>query len=405
MAAFSRITNPPNLFTYLANCTGAEMVQIMQGMQDPKAKAVLTAALLCAPSPASGRATLPEKVKKALNAFVGFRCYYLNIPPFKDFPMKKLSQPLGTLWDSDPNKSKWSLMTKAWSIMRDQLGKDKVPLEGFFRYACPYLNVPPPSEYLQQLGWVLFVDQHGALVVEQGPSFTTQLARFGFMDEAHSVEDIIRHVQACGFATKFVLNSNSTSATFLGHSNNLKSRTTIKKQTALSVQAAKKRVAERDNRQMKRQLALQAGFAVRLHDPLENLSVTGGMSGTSNNGEDHQTKQQLTNQTPSTELNFSIGTDVYQFIQHSPSGTDDQYISADPTLYDEMHALAAKYISESNESIGYTMEQPSDMAQGSLAGLSNDVPFFSLPPQEIQDSLTAFREGANFDSTLPDMDD
>jgi hypothetical protein len=78
MAAMSslRLDGGTDFFTYLTTRTGAEMVQLVQGMEDPKAQAALTAALLFAPSPVSGRATLPAKAKKALNAFVGFRCMF-----------------------------------------------------------------------------------------------------------------------------------------------------------------------------------------------------------------------------------------------------------------------------------------------------------------------------------------
>ncbi|CAN9280096.1 unnamed protein product [Alternaria alternata] len=78
------------------------------------------------------RFVAPEKAKKALNAFVGFRCYYISIPHFKSWPMKKLSNLIGLLWETDPNKSLWSLMTKAWSAIRDQIGKDRAPLDQFF---------------------------------------------------------------------------------------------------------------------------------------------------------------------------------------------------------------------------------------------------------------------------------
>lgn len=54
------------------------MVYLLQNMQDPKARAVLTNTLLLAPPPVvstrATSATVSEKTKKALNAFVGFRC-------------------------------------------------------------------------------------------------------------------------------------------------------------------------------------------------------------------------------------------------------------------------------------------------------------------------------------------
>lgn len=78
----ARVPTSPEILNFLANRTGGEMVQLLQSMRDPSAQAALTAALLFSPAPSTSRATAPEKVsvknaeksKKALNAFVGFRC-------------------------------------------------------------------------------------------------------------------------------------------------------------------------------------------------------------------------------------------------------------------------------------------------------------------------------------------
>ncbi|KAL1613061.1 hypothetical protein SLS60_001293 [Paraconiothyrium brasiliense] len=412
MTPFSRVQvegvtrnhSPPDLINYLTTRTGAEIVQIMQGMQDPKAQAALTAALLYAPSPVSGRATVPEKAKKALNAFVGFRCYYINIPPFKEVPMKKLSQPMGTLWDSDPNKSKWSLMTKAWSIMRDQMGKDNVPLDVFFGHACPYLNIPPPHVYLQQLGWDLDIDQHGTPTLKQGQPFTTQPLASGFADEAHSVEDIIRYCQSMGYAQDFVLGSNPTSATFLGHSNALKSRTVImKKQTASSAQAAKRRVAERNERQAKRQVAHQTGMAAGLQILDVNAPVTEGMHGTANDGENNACAQQLAFPTITKEFNFAAGIEMFQFTWQSSQETDKQQPSADEQIYENIRNFAEKVTSMS-ESNTNSMQRPGGMEPGP-SGSNDGGNFFDLPSEEIEEALTAFREGADTDTTLPSFND
>ena len=59
---------------FLASRTGAQMVQLMRCIKEPAAQAAFTAKLLLAPPAVSGRSTAPEKARKALNAFVGFRC-------------------------------------------------------------------------------------------------------------------------------------------------------------------------------------------------------------------------------------------------------------------------------------------------------------------------------------------
>jgi hypothetical protein len=51
-----------------------QMSKLVQGIQAPASQATFTAALLVLPSTTSGHSSTPEKAKKALNAFVGFRC-------------------------------------------------------------------------------------------------------------------------------------------------------------------------------------------------------------------------------------------------------------------------------------------------------------------------------------------
>jgi hypothetical protein len=50
-----------------------QMMKLVQGIQGPVSQAVFTASMLLLPPATSGRSTTPEKAKKALNAFVGFR--------------------------------------------------------------------------------------------------------------------------------------------------------------------------------------------------------------------------------------------------------------------------------------------------------------------------------------------
>ena len=73
-----RSPTSPEISTFLSTRSGCEMVQLLQSMQDPTAQAALTTALLFGPPVESSRATekTSEKAKKALNAFVGFRCRF-----------------------------------------------------------------------------------------------------------------------------------------------------------------------------------------------------------------------------------------------------------------------------------------------------------------------------------------
>ncbi|KAH9866459.1 hypothetical protein IAQ61_008464 [Plenodomus lingam] len=205
---------------YLTTRTGAQMAHLMRSIREPAAQAALTAALLAAPRivPAvAGRSTVPEKNKKALNAFVGFRCYYIAIPMFKSIPMKLLSQPIGMIWEVDPNKSLWSLMAKAWSLIRDQIGKNNAPLDEFFAIVCPILNIPSRETYLEYHGWTLTIDKEGAPTLSRNDAFEVTPVRSQATETPLSVDDIINFAKAGGYALGYVADANTVSATFLSH--------------------------------------------------------------------------------------------------------------------------------------------------------------------------------------------
>jgi len=64
---------------FLQTRSGKQMIQLFRLIPDPKAQAALTARLLLLGPPVNdARFTTPEKAKKALNAFVAFRCKYIS---------------------------------------------------------------------------------------------------------------------------------------------------------------------------------------------------------------------------------------------------------------------------------------------------------------------------------------
>ena len=79
-SALTRNPTSPEISNFLSTRSGRQMVQLLQSMQDPAAQAALTTALLFAKPVLPGRVTASdkcaEKTKKALNAFVGFRCTF-----------------------------------------------------------------------------------------------------------------------------------------------------------------------------------------------------------------------------------------------------------------------------------------------------------------------------------------
>jgi hypothetical protein len=202
--------------------------------------------------------------------------YYILNPIFKPWPMKTLSNMLGQMWEADPNKSLWSLMTKAWSNIRDQIGKGNAPLDQFFRIICPHLNIPSPETYLECQGWKLVISQEGTPTLSRDADTLEASLAPGFAHMALSVEDIIVYCQAMGYAQGYVADMDTTSSTFLGRSlNQVTEKDTITKaktQTAGPSQAH--RVAARNKRRMKRQNARETGVVPALQAQIVNAHNT-----------------------------------------------------------------------------------------------------------------------------------
>lgn len=165
--------------------------------------------------------------------------------------MKKLSALLATMWEADPNKSLWSLMTKAWSEIRNQIGKDQAPLDKFFGIMCPHLNLPSPEIYLDHCGWVLKGDKDGNPSLTKEFSATPSATSAGISGIALSVEDIISFCQLMGYAKDYKPGSTTDSPTFLAQSSDHKSEP-VKSQTRVASSAYDDRLEARHKRRAKK---------------------------------------------------------------------------------------------------------------------------------------------------------
>lgn len=197
--------------------------------------------------------------------------------PLKAWPMKKLSNIMGQLWEADTNKTLWSLMAKAWSAIRDQIGKENAPLDTFFNIVCPLLNIPAPDFYLEYQGWELGMNEEGSPTVQRDfgtlPASLTNHA----LEIALSVEDIISYCKAQNYAGNFDYSANTTSPTFIGHT----FPATIEKgksapqasQAVMSTQTA--RATMKNMRRARRETARQSKSVSKLHDQIAGAHVTG----------------------------------------------------------------------------------------------------------------------------------
>jgi len=82
-----------------------------------------------------------------------FPGYYA--PIFKTFQQKEISGLLTRLWQNDPFKAKWSIIAKAYSMIREHKSKDMAPLDMFLELVCPLVGMVGRDNYLAVMGWVI----------------------------------------------------------------------------------------------------------------------------------------------------------------------------------------------------------------------------------------------------------
>ncbi|KAL8953978.1 MAG: hypothetical protein Q9222_000188 [Ikaeria aurantiellina] len=137
-----------------------------------------------------------EKSTRSLNSFIAFRGFYSVL--FHEFQQKVISTYIVFLWEQDPFKAKWTLVAKAYSMIRDQVGKEHAPLDTFLTLVMEFVGIIEPQEYLGLMGWELSVDDSGtvSLMKREGVAFD-----HGMLSTNVSVEDIISYACQHGFIT------------------------------------------------------------------------------------------------------------------------------------------------------------------------------------------------------------
>ena len=102
------------------------------------------------------------------------------------------------IWQTDPFKAKWTLLAKAYSIIRDVKGKDATSLEKFLAISAPYIGIVPSAAYFTTLGWEVVVKEEGGAVVRRNPD-----VKLASCNQAtnYSVDDIIDNCYRHGFVS------------------------------------------------------------------------------------------------------------------------------------------------------------------------------------------------------------
>lgn len=108
---------------------------------------------------------------------------------FPKYQQKNISGFLTMIWQSDPFKAKWSILAKAYSVIRDHQGKDNAPLDQFLAITGPLIGIIKPEHYLQTMGWEIAMKPDGQTIMNR---YGVDLAKHLFTTNL-SVNDIIRH--------------------------------------------------------------------------------------------------------------------------------------------------------------------------------------------------------------------
>ena len=120
-------------------------------------------------------------------------------PIFRSLQQKEISGLMTVIWNEDPFHSKWSLLAKSYSIIRDSVGKGNAPLDGFLAVSTKFLDIIEPHEYLETLGWSIYLDdltEQVTLVRKDGRGIDSSL-----LSTTASVEDIVKYCYASGYIT------------------------------------------------------------------------------------------------------------------------------------------------------------------------------------------------------------
>jgi len=131
---------------------------------------------------------------RPLNSFIAFRTYYSGI--FGRFQQKEISGWMNVLWKEDFFTSKWTIIAKGYSVIRDRVGKENAPLDRFLSLVCPLINIIHPEIYLVVMGWTTpLVHNHKELKRLFVPDRTQYNVTTGM-----SAMDIVEFVEAQGYA-------------------------------------------------------------------------------------------------------------------------------------------------------------------------------------------------------------
>ena len=110
----------------------------------------------------------------------------------------------------DPFKAKWTILAKAYSVIRDTQGKSNAPLDAFLGLAGPLIGIVPLQDYLSVTGWQMTLDVKGEVKLIRDPKVDLKGLPRGLLTTNLSVQDIVKACLENGYVT------GNTNADFAG---------------------------------------------------------------------------------------------------------------------------------------------------------------------------------------------
>jgi hypothetical protein len=117
---------------------------------------------------------------------------------FPDLTQKAKSGILRFLWQNDPFKAKWTILAKAYSIIRDDYDAE-VSLDTFLALNAELIGILDPVRYLDAMGWDLTDNGQQQYTMARVKNPVTTDAE---LSTNCSVDDIIKHCYETGYVTE-----------------------------------------------------------------------------------------------------------------------------------------------------------------------------------------------------------
>nr|AJW31372.1 mating-type protein MAT1-1-1 [Rutstroemia paludosa] len=95
--------------------------------------------------------------RRSVNRYILFRAFLKSLAELQNLQQKDASPIIAVLWARDIFKSKWAILARAFTLIRDAGVSGTV--EAFLRIACPYIGIIPIDQYLSAMNWVFEIRQ------------------------------------------------------------------------------------------------------------------------------------------------------------------------------------------------------------------------------------------------------